>query len=108
MNDVCSISLPLEAGLDEVHDMLLARARAIAPTIAGEATASELASTLTPMAVSALVQSELFWMFVPREANGAGASIGTVIEVLEEISRADGSAFPSRSARTCTCHVNEH
>lgn len=102
MNDVCSISLPLGAGLDEVHDMLLARARAIAPTIAGEATASELASTLTPKAVSALAQSELFWMFVPREANGAGADIGTVIEVLEEISCADGSAGWTLMANSMT------
>jgi alkylation response protein AidB-like acyl-CoA dehydrogenase len=102
MNDICSISMPNGAGLDEVHDILLARARAVAPTIASEATASEQASTLTPSTVSALAESELFWMFVPREANGVGADIGTVIEVLEEISRADGSAGWTLMANSMT------
>ena len=102
MNDACSIPLPAGAGLDEVHDILLARARSIAPIIASEAAAGEQDTTLTPSAVSALADSELFWMFVPREANGAGADIGTAIEVLEEVSHADGSAGWTLMANSMT------
>ena len=41
--------------------------------------------------VGALREAELFWTLLPREAGGLGGDMLTGLEVLEEITRADGS-----------------
>lgn len=69
----------------------LAAARALAPTIEAEAAEIERNGDLTDTVVSAMKQSGLFWMLVPREAGGGGASLVDMILVIEELSRADGS-----------------
>jgi alkylation response protein AidB-like acyl-CoA dehydrogenase len=70
---------------------IVSRAKAVAPLIDSESDAIEAAGTLTPKIVEALRKGEFFWMLVPKELNGGGVSLPTAIEVIEELSRADGS-----------------
>lgn len=69
----------------------LERAKAIAGIIEAEAEAGEKATDVTDVAGQALRDKGLFWMFVPREYGGGQVDIVTGLEVIEEISRADGS-----------------
>lgn len=66
-------------------------ARSLGPLIRAEAGASEAATTLTAPIVDALKDSNLFNLFVPVDIGGAGADTWTVVEVIEQISRADCS-----------------
>jgi alkylation response protein AidB-like acyl-CoA dehydrogenase len=70
----------------------VARARAIAPLVRSEAAATETSGTLSPNVVAAMRESELFWMLVPAELGGGAQSLTAAIEVIEEISCADGSS----------------
>jgi alkylation response protein AidB-like acyl-CoA dehydrogenase len=70
---------------------LLGRAQALAPFLESRAQATEAAGTLPPEVVGALREAELFWTLLPREAGGLGGDMLTGLEVLEEITRADGS-----------------
>jgi alkylation response protein AidB-like acyl-CoA dehydrogenase len=78
-----------DAGL---RDDLLARAKRIAPIISAEAVTTESSGTLAPAAVAALCETELFWCAVPKEVGGLGCDLVTTIEIIEEITRADGSS----------------
>src|ERR1700682_6460254 len=78
-----------DAGLREE---LLARARKIAPIISAEALTGESSGTLAPASVAALCDTELFWCAVPKEVGGLGCDLVTTIEIIEEITRADGSS----------------
>jgi len=69
----------------------LERAKSIAGIIEAEAEAGERATDVTDVAGQALADQGLFWMFVPREYGGGQVDIVTGLEVIEEISRADGS-----------------
>jgi alkylation response protein AidB-like acyl-CoA dehydrogenase len=69
----------------------LARARGLAELIVAEADRSERDATLSPVVVDALHDSGLFGLMVPKELGGDEAELPTVIEVYEEVSRADGS-----------------
>lgn len=71
---------------------LLERARRIAPLITAEAEKTEGGGTLSPASIAALRESELFWCAVPCEVGGLGCNLVTAIEVMEEITRADGSS----------------
>ena len=70
---------------------LLARAEGLAELIGREADRSESDATLSPVVVDALHESGLFGLMVPKELGGEEADLPTVIEVYEEVSRADGS-----------------
>jgi alkylation response protein AidB-like acyl-CoA dehydrogenase len=70
----------------------LDRAVAVAPLIEQEAEINERAGQLTEATVKALKESDLFWMGVPRELGGDELDVLGQIEVIEEVSRADGSA----------------
>ena len=70
---------------------LLARATALADVIGAEAERSESDATLSPVVVDALHESGLFGLMVPKELGGEEADLPTVIEVYEEVCRADGS-----------------
>ncbi|MFS3128847.1 acyl-CoA dehydrogenase family protein [Nocardioides sp. Bht2] len=81
----------------------LTRARAVAEIVESEANAIEAQATITQPVYDALVASRLFWMLVPRELNGEGLSLVESFEVIEELSRADGStgwAFMANSLST--------
>jgi indole-3-acetate monooxygenase len=69
-----------------------ARARALVELVKQEAAATEAGGTLSPVVVNALRESELFWMLVPAEFGGGGADLTTAIEVISEITYADGSS----------------
>src|ERR1700755_3465051 len=70
---------------------LLERAHALAGLIETEAIATEAGGTLSAATIEAFRDSELFWMLVPEELGGAGTDILTAMEVVMELSRADGS-----------------
>jgi len=56
-----------------------------------EAAATEAEGTLSAKAVDALRRERLFWMCVPRELGGEGLGLTASIEIIEEITYADGS-----------------
>ena len=70
---------------------LLARAADLADLIGREAERSESDATLSPVVVDALHESGLFGLMVPKELGGEEADLPTVVEVYEEVCRADGS-----------------
>ena len=70
---------------------LLARAQGLSEVIEREADRSESDATLSPVVVEALHESGLFGLMVPKELGGEEADLPTVIEVYEEVCRADGS-----------------
>lgn len=81
----------------------LDRARSVAVVVEAEANAIEDQATITKPVYDALVESRLFWMLVPKELNGEELSLVESFEVIEELSRADGStgwAFMANSLST--------
>ncbi|MFK7897392.1 MAG: acyl-CoA dehydrogenase family protein [Myxococcota bacterium] len=68
------------------------RARALAPVIYGEARAGEDAGALTGKCVEALRASGLLRAGLPREIGGDALPAGALAQIIEEISRQDGSA----------------
>jgi alkylation response protein AidB-like acyl-CoA dehydrogenase len=79
---------------------MLGRARQIGPLVRAEALNTETGGTLSPAAVDAMREAELFWAMVPPELGGAGCDLVTGIEILEAVSRADGSSGWSLMANT--------
>jgi alkylation response protein AidB-like acyl-CoA dehydrogenase len=71
---------------------LLDRARSIAKLIEADADAVEQDARITRRIHQAFVEQGLIWLPLPVEYGGADADVATCIEVVEEISRADGSA----------------
>jgi indole-3-acetate monooxygenase len=71
---------------------VLARVRDRAPVLVGLSEENEQQRGLTPAAVSALVESGVFRMLVPRALGGLELRVSQFLEVLEEVSRADGAA----------------
>jgi indole-3-acetate monooxygenase len=78
--------------MSEIDESWLERARTAAAAIAPLAADIEAARRLTPPAVQALVDAGLFKLVVPRALGGAECSLPTLLAVIEEIARADGSA----------------
>jgi indole-3-acetate monooxygenase len=70
---------------------LLTRARGLAGLIEQEADRSEADATLSPAVVAAFHESGLFGLMVPKELGGEEADLPTVLEVYEEVCRADAS-----------------
>ena len=71
---------------------LVARARVAAERIAPQSSAIEEARRLPDDVVGALVDAGVFKLLVPRELGGAQTNVVTLLAVIEELSRADGSA----------------
>lgn len=71
---------------------ILANARAVAPVLREEADENERRRQLTPRAVEALRASGAFRMAMPRTWGGPEVDVRTQIEIIEELSAADGSA----------------
>jgi alkylation response protein AidB-like acyl-CoA dehydrogenase len=96
---------PTPSGRDvALHDDLLARAKGISAIIGAEAVTTESSGTLAPASVAALRDTELFWCSVPEEVGGLGCDLVTTIEIIEEITRADGSSGWSLMANVlATC-----
>lgn len=71
---------------------LLGRAREVAPLISARAAEIEAARTLPADLVRQLREAELFRLAMPEKLGGHGIDPRTIIEIIEEISYADGSA----------------
>src|SRR6266508_5124742 len=71
---------------------ILANARGVAPLLRDEAAASERERRLTSRAVDALRSTGAFRMPMPRSWGGPEVDVLTQIDIVEELSRADGSA----------------
>ncbi|HEX7094648.1 MAG TPA: acyl-CoA dehydrogenase family protein [Acidimicrobiales bacterium] len=71
---------------------ILANARAIAPVLREQADESERLRRLTPRTVETLRAAGAFRMSMPRAWGGPEIDICTQIEIVEELSHADGSA----------------
>ena len=71
---------------------LLERARSIAPLINAQAQKALEERTLPKESVSALAEAGLMRMFIPRELGGEEPPLSMLLDVVEEISWADGSA----------------
>src|SRR6201990_2682456 len=70
---------------------LVARARAIAPLIAGEADEIERTRRLTPAVVDALIENGLYRALLPQSLGGAEATPEVFVQMLEEVAKADAS-----------------
>jgi alkylation response protein AidB-like acyl-CoA dehydrogenase len=60
--------------------------------ISTEAEATELNSTLSPVVVDALKEQDLFWLLAPVDVGGGNAPLCDAMEVIEELTFADGSS----------------
>ena len=73
------------------HGDCIARARALAPTIAAALPQIDANRELPPELVSALHEAHLFHMLVPRSLGGEEVSPLEYVQTLEEIAKADAS-----------------
>lgn len=104
VKSVNNITQTHSGGDTGLHDELLGRAKSIAAIISAEALTTESGGTLAPASVAALCDTELFWCAVPNEVGGLGCDLVTTIEIIEEITRADGSSGWSLMANVlATC-----
>ncbi len=71
---------------------LLARARALGPTIVEHADAGERARRLPEPTIDAFADAGLFRLSVPATLGGSEAPLSTQLQVVEEVARHDGSA----------------
>lgn len=70
----------------------LARARAVAPLAAADAEATEQGSMITRELHAAFAENNFYWMALPESLGGPGLGPVAGMQVIEEISRADGSS----------------
>ena len=80
-----------DSSLDVHFQQALERARGLATVVEGEARACEEAATLTPKVVDAIRDSELMLAFLPKELGGHELPPQHIVQVVEEVSRLDGS-----------------
>ncbi|NKX55911.1 acyl-CoA dehydrogenase family protein [Arthrobacter mobilis] len=86
-----TVEITSETTAESLGQEYIARAKSIAPLIVSESEAIERERKVTRPVVDALKSTELFWMLVPSALGGGGIGVSHAVEVLEEISRADGS-----------------
>ncbi len=70
---------------------LLKAAKELAPQVAAASDQIDRERRLPEPLVAALVKADLFRMLVPRSMGGSEASLPTLIDVIQEIAKADGS-----------------
>lgn len=66
-------------------------AQSVASVVEAEASAGEVARTLTPRCVAAVVDAGILRAFVPRELGGAELNASALVPIVEELARQDGS-----------------
>ena len=84
----------------------VATARALSELIESHAAETASAATLAPAVVDAIQAAGLFQLMVPAELGGGNAEIPVLVEVVEEISRADpstGWAYMANAASLVAC-----
>lgn len=82
---------PTETSAPRSRAELLAAVASIVPAIEAQAEANERAGDLTTETATLLKDQRLYHMYMPPEAGGDGADILTAIELVEMLTRADGS-----------------
>jgi len=73
------------------EETLVARARAIGPIIRSHAAATEREGVVVPDVIAAMVEARLFDAYRPAELGGLDADAATLVELVEEVARHDGS-----------------
>jgi len=71
---------------------IIARARKIAPLVAAEADRMQKLGRLSSQVDTAFREAELYWMVLPKELRGGDLDLIAMMDVIEEVSLADGSA----------------
>ena len=86
-------SSPASAGIERplFDEELVARASKLVPLIREHASEGSANGQISPVVIDALEAEGLLNLLVPRRLGGQEASMRTVVEVLAEISRGDGS-----------------
>ena len=87
---------------------LLSAAQALRPLVEGEADATDAGLTISPPTVTALAESGLNHLQVPKELGGLEADVDTTLDVLEELSHQDGSigwVFMANANATAMCSM---
>ncbi len=79
------------AVMEQTHDTVLARVRALAPMIRDGAAAAEEARTLPRATVDALLAAGISRILIPPRYGGYGLSLDTWFDVVCEIAKADAS-----------------
>ena len=97
--------LAIEPSGTSLADAAWQAARDVAAVLTSEANETERLGTISPAGVVALRESDLFWLIVPRELGGLGLDVVTLIRVVEELSRADGSSGWSYMANALSTGV---
>jgi alkylation response protein AidB-like acyl-CoA dehydrogenase len=69
----------------------LHRARALRGLIEREADNTESSGTVPAEIIQAFRDAKLFWVLCPKELGGAGESVLTYFDTIEEVARSDGS-----------------
>jgi alkylation response protein AidB-like acyl-CoA dehydrogenase len=86
------VDLPNGVQCDVAKPDFLSRARSLTSLVRQEAATTESKGTLSDIVVDAMKAEELFWMLVPAEMGGGGIKLTEAMEVLAEITCADGSS----------------
>jgi alkylation response protein AidB-like acyl-CoA dehydrogenase len=90
--DGCPVTIsPSSESINDLRARWLETARSVSALVSAEADEVERAGALTPVVIEALRDAELFWTLLPAAFGGGEADIVTGLQVIEEISRADGS-----------------
>jgi alkylation response protein AidB-like acyl-CoA dehydrogenase len=79
------------AAMEQTHDAVLARVRALTPMIRDRAAAAEEARTLPRASVDALLAAGISRILIPPRYGGYGLSLDTWFDVVREIAKADAS-----------------
>src|SRR5262245_23856003 len=75
-----------------VASTLVSAARGLAPRVRDAAAETERARRVAPALVDAMAAAGLFRLCVPRDLGGEEADVATLLEVIETLAHADGSA----------------
>jgi len=85
----------------ELNHQALAVAQSLCPLVRSQAASVENERSLTSTVIDAFRQAQLFCITVPKDLGGGGADVLTGLQVIEAVSRADGSIGWSLMANSC-------
>lgn len=85
----------------ELNHQALAVAQSLCPLVRSQAASVENERSLTSTVIDAFRRAQLFWITVPKDLGGGGADVLTGLQVIEAVSRADGSIGWSLMANSC-------
>jgi alkylation response protein AidB-like acyl-CoA dehydrogenase len=89
---MATVSVRLDEGASHPDAEIIARATALVPLIREHAAKSSEDRRVVPEVVKALEDAQLFKLLVPARYGGLETNLRTLMEVLAEVGRGDGSA----------------